>query len=121
MERELTLTSQPEGALVYVSDVEVGRTPVTIPFTWYGDYDVIYRLEGYETLKTHAALNPPVYEIPPLDLLATVSPWTYRDHRYVNGQLSPMTMPSDDELIAQAKQMQTENAAGPQAQTKPSK
>ena len=26
LERQMTITSQPEGALVYVSDVEVGRT-----------------------------------------------------------------------------------------------
>jgi predicted ATPase len=69
VERELTITSQPEGALVYVSDVEVGRTPVTIPFTWYQNYDVILRMDGYQTLKTHARLTPPWYEVPPLDLL----------------------------------------------------
>ena len=38
VEREMTLTTDPPGALVYVSDKEIGRTPVTQPFLWYGDY-----------------------------------------------------------------------------------
>ena len=46
VEREWTLETDPPGAIVYVSDVEVGRTPVTLDFTWYGDYEVVFRLDG---------------------------------------------------------------------------
>ena len=40
VERLITVTSQPSGSLVYLNDEEVGRTPVTVPFTFYGVYDV---------------------------------------------------------------------------------
>jgi hypothetical protein len=113
VDREMTITSQPPGALVFVSDVEVGRTPVTIPFTWYGDYDVNLRLEGYETIKTHAEINPPVYEYPPLDLLSELAPWTYRDNRYLNYTLKPYTPPSDEELIRRAQTMEKKNLEAP--------
>ncbi|MFP3937216.1 MAG: PEGA domain-containing protein [Phycisphaerae bacterium] len=105
VERELTITSEPEGALVYISDEEVGRTPVTVPFTWYGDYDIIVRRDGYETLDTHAKIHTPWYEVPPIDLLSALAPWTYHDRRYLHYKLEPLTLPDDEELLDQAEQM----------------
>ena len=112
VERELTITSQPEGALVYVSDVEIGTTPVTVPFTWYGDYDIILRKPEYETLKTHANINVPWYEVPPLDLLSAVAPWTYHDDRYLHYQLQPLDLPQDRELIDNAQLLRERNLEG---------
>lgn len=109
LEREMTITSQPPGALVYVSDVEVGRTPVTLPFTWYGDYDIILRLDGYETLQTHAYFHPPMQETPPLDLLAEIAPWTFTDRRYLHFDLHEAVLPDDDTLIHRAEQLREEN------------
>jgi hypothetical protein len=44
--RSITITSQPAGALVWLNDEEIGRTPVTVPFTYYGVYDVRLEHEG---------------------------------------------------------------------------
>jgi len=107
--REMTITSDPPGALVLVSDEEKGRTPVTFEFVWYGDYDIILRLEGYETLKTAAPINPPLYEIPPLDLLSELAPWTYRDRRFLHYTLTPRQVLSPEKLIEQAKQLERQN------------
>ena len=118
VERELTISSEPEGALVFVSDVEVGRTPLTMPFTWYGDYDVILRhrqaqADGktiqYQTLKTHARIDPPWYEIPPLDLLSHMAPWTYYDRRYLHYKLKKFVAPGEEQLIQRAKNMRERN------------
>ena len=109
VEREMEITSEPEGALVMVSHVEVGRTPVKLPFTWYGDYDIILRHDGYETLKTHANLTPPIYEWPPLDLLSAMAPWTYHDRRYLHFTLDPEVQPTDKELIDRAEAMERRN------------
>lgn len=104
VERKLTVTSEPSGAIVYISNVEVGRTPITIPFTWYGDYDIQLRREGgYDTLKTHANINMPPYEVPPLDLLSEVAPWTYKDNRYLHYTLKKTQEPTDQELIERAQ------------------
>jgi len=105
LRRTLRITSEPAGALVYISDREVGRTPVEIPFTWYGDYDLIFRLDGYETLKTHENIVIPWYELPPLDLLSTCAPWTYHTRRHVHRTLEPLELPSDAELLENAGQM----------------
>lgn len=109
VERQITVISDPPGAIVLLSDVEIGRTPVTVPFTWYGDYDIILRLAGHKTLKTHANLRPPIYEVPPLDLFSAIVPWTYHDHRYLKYKLDKLVIPPTDELIRRADKLRAEN------------
>jgi len=109
LEREMTITSEPEGALVFLSDTEIGRTPVTKQFTWYGDYDIILRKEGYQTLKTHAKIDPPPQEIPPLDLFCEIAPWTIRDQRYLHFKLEKMVEPTDQQLIDRAEAIKRQN------------
>jgi len=109
VERRFHITSEPAGAVVYISDVEVGRTPVTVPFTWYGEYEMILRLDGHKTLKPHPNIAPPVYEIPPLDLLSALAPWTYNDDRYLHYELEKLDLPEDSELIRRAEEMKQKN------------
>jgi hypothetical protein len=70
VQRTITIESQPAGALVWLNDNEIGRTPVTIPFTWYGTYGVRLEAPGYETLVTEAQVKAPYYEKLGLDLLS---------------------------------------------------
>ena len=105
VEREMKITSEPAGALVYVSDREVGRTPVALPFTWYGDYDVLLRMDGYKTLRANADISPPWYEVPPLDLLSHMAPWTYHDRRFLHYKLEKQEQLTDEQLIKQAEEM----------------
>ena len=111
VERQWTITSEPAGALVYLSDEEVGRTPVTVPFTWYGDYEVILRLDGYTTLQTHANILPPIYDIPPWDLISQAAvPWTYRYHVHRHYTLAPLAHPDDETLIRSALELRARNS-----------
>ena len=109
VEREMTITTEPQGALVIISDLEVGRTPVTVPFTWYGDYEIIIRKNGYETIDTHQQVYPPIYEISPLDLLSAIAPWTYHDRRYFHYEMNKLELPEAEELIERAERMRKEN------------
>ena len=81
-QRTVDITSDPSGALVYLNGDEVGRTPLRYDFTWYSDYDVILRKDGFETLKTHHKIDPPLLFIPPLDLIGELV--GARDHRHWN-------------------------------------
>jgi hypothetical protein len=74
VERRLVITSDPAGALVYLNDQEVGRTPLEVPFTWYGTYDVRLEREGYTTLQTEREAERPWWETPGPDLLAEAIP-----------------------------------------------
>src|SRR3954469_19748625 len=84
VERRLTVTSEPEGALLYVNNQEVGRTPVTRNFTWYGNVDVQLREEGYQTRKTSKHVTAPWWQWPPFDLVAEVLPLRLRDEHTIS-------------------------------------
>jgi len=109
VERKLTITSEPSGALVYLSSVECGRTPVSIPFTWYGDYDVILRKDGYQGLHTHFKLTAPWYEIPPLDLFSELAPWKYRVDKSAHFELIQASEPVNADLLRRAEQLRLRN------------
>jgi hypothetical protein len=74
IERRIYITSEPPGATVWVNDVEAGRTPTSVKFTYFGNYDVRLRKDGFEPLITKGSANPPVYEFPGPDLLASAVP-----------------------------------------------
>jgi len=74
LERTIVVTSEPPGAVVWLNDQELGRTPVETDFTFYGTYDVRLRLEGYEPLVTSRVASAPIYEVPGLDIFAEAVP-----------------------------------------------
>ena len=59
VERTMKIQTDPPGALVVVNDEEVGLSPVKFSFLWYGDYEIILRRVGYETLRTHYRVEAP--------------------------------------------------------------
>jgi hypothetical protein len=76
LERRLTITSEPPGATATVNGVEIGRTPVSASFVYYGDYDVELQHQGSEPLRARATAPAPLYEYAPIDLLASALPFT---------------------------------------------
>ena len=104
--RTLTITTTPPAALVYLNDQEIGRSPVTTNFLWYGDYSVIIRKEGHETLKTSWNVEPPWYQIVPLDFFAEVLwPGHIHDSHEHHYELVPATEPAEEELISRAVEL----------------
>jgi len=37
VERKLTINTEPAGAMVTLNDEQIGESPVTVTFNWYGD------------------------------------------------------------------------------------
>ena len=72
VERTITINTEPQGAQVILNDEEIGISPVTVAFEWYGDYNVTIRKDGFETLKTHRSLKAPWYDAFPFDFFAGV-------------------------------------------------
>lgn len=107
VERELTVKTNPEGALVVLNDEEIGVSPVTVNFNWYGDYCVRITKEGYETLDTHRELKGPWYDGFPFDFFAQiVNPNRIVDSYEWTFFLSPKGQISREELIQNAQDMQ---------------
>lgn len=74
VQRRIVITTEPTDALVYLNDVEVGRTPLEVDFTYYGVYDLRIRKQGYEPLVTSREAKAPFYEWPGIDLVALAIP-----------------------------------------------
>lgn len=72
--RTIEVTSSPPGAMVWLNDEQLGRTPVQTDFKFYGTYDVRLSLDGYEPLTTSAEAVTPFYEYPGPDLLVAALP-----------------------------------------------
>lgn len=72
VERKLTINTEPQGAMVALNDEQIGLSPVTVTFNWYGDYGVRASKDGYETLDTHRQLKAPLHDWFPLDFFTEV-------------------------------------------------
>jgi hypothetical protein len=103
VERQLTIVTTPPGALIYLNDEEIGESPVTAPFKWYGDYNVRISKPGFQTLHTHRLLEGPWYDSFPFDFLAQiVNPKRITDTYEWSFELDPKQPMDRDALIAQA-------------------
>jgi hypothetical protein len=85
VQRTIHITSEPAGALVHLNDQEVGRTPLRVPYLFYGTYDVRLRKEGFAPLWVKQKTKTPWWEAPGPDLVAELIPnnkveqnWHYR-------------------------------------------
>ena len=70
VERQLTINTQPKDAMVILNDEQLGLSPVTVSFNWYGVYNIRITKDGYETLKTHRRLKRPLHDYFPFDFFA---------------------------------------------------
>ncbi len=87
-----------------LNDEQIGESPVTVNFNWYGHYRLRIRREGYETLKTHRELKSPWYDEFPFDFFAQiVYPGRIVDSYEWTFELSPKRDMSRDELIRKAQ------------------
>ncbi len=104
VERVITVTSRPAGAIVWLNDQEVGATPVTVPFTWYGTYDVVLRMNGYEPIHAPKKAATPWYQIPGVDFFAEILPIPFRDEHEWNFVLTTNVPAEPEELIKRAEE-----------------
>jgi hypothetical protein len=110
VEQTLSIQSNPPGAIVYLNGQEVGSTPLTRDFTFYGDYDVVLRKDGYQTLKTDKEMHAPIYQWVPLDLVMELMPFRVKDQRHWEFTLQPAsTQPVPPEaILGRAEQLEGE-------------
>ena len=106
VERRLTINTNPSGALVLLNDEEIGTTPVTVSFNWYGDYNITVRKQGFETLNTHQKLQAPWYDYFPFDFFAGVLyPGRIVDSYEWSFDLTPQQEINRQELIQSADEL----------------
>ncbi|MGD0900713.1 MAG: PEGA domain-containing protein [Thermoguttaceae bacterium] len=106
VERQMTIRSDPPGALAYVDDHEIGITPITTPFLYYGERKIRLVKDGYETLTVMQNVSPPWYEIPPADFVSeNMVPGKLRDQRTYDFRLQPQAVVPTDQLLNRAESL----------------
>ena len=110
VQRRLTIRSNPPGALVYIGNLEIGKTPCSVSYLWYGVREIKLIKDGYETLTVHQWIGPPWYEIPPIDFVTeNFVPYELRDERTFEFQLIPQRVVPNDQLLSRAENLRQSN------------
>ncbi|MGA2070342.1 MAG: PEGA domain-containing protein [Sedimentisphaerales bacterium] len=106
VERKLTINTNPAGAQVFLNDEEIGVSPVTASFNWYGDYNITIRKQGCETLQTHRKLQVPWYDLSPFDFaVQVIYPGRIVDSYEWSFDLQPQKEVNRQELIKDAERL----------------
>jgi hypothetical protein len=123
--RRLTVRTHPPGAQVFVDDQEIGTTPCSSSFVYYGTRKITLIKDGYRTETLYQKMNAPWYEIPPLDFASeNLLLREVRDERVVDVQLVPQEIVPQAKLLERANALRAGAASGqitlpPFDQTKP--
>ena len=105
---------------MYVDKYEIGKTPCSVEYIYYGTREIKLIKDGYETLTVLQWIPPPLYEIPPFDFFTeNVVPVEVRDERTFDYQLVPTRVVPTNQLLGRAENLRQatrlENvAAGPE-------
>jgi hypothetical protein len=110
--RRMTVRTNVPGAQVYVDNYEIGRTPASTDFTYYGTRNIRLVKDGFETLTVQQPIAPTWYQIPGIDFLAeNVWPFELRDEREFSFNLQPQYVVPTEALVGRAEELRRANAA----------
>ncbi len=115
VQRTIHITSEPSGALVWVNDREVGRTPVDVDFVHYGTYDVRLVKPQHEPLLTGGNAVPPLWDNIPMDLFVEIIPMNFQANvhwHYVLEATEPDADVLRADVVGRARELRGELAEG---------
>ena len=114
VQRRMTIRSNPPGALVYVDDYQIGTTPVSHDFVYYGTRKIRLVKDGYETLTVRQPFPIPWYEIFPLDFVTeNLVPWEIRDERVVDLAMEPAASAPPEDVMFRGEQVRRSAVSQP--------
>ena len=116
VERRYTIRTNPPGALAVVNGEEIGRTPVSRSFTFYGDRDITLMLDGYQTQRVIQPVGAPWYDNVVTEFFTeNLVPFTIRDERDFTFQMAPTTIPATNDLLSRGENLRAQAQAPPPA------
>ncbi|ODU00607.1 MAG: hypothetical protein ABS79_03050, partial [Planctomycetes bacterium SCN 63-9] len=106
VERRYTLRTDPPGALAIVNDEEIGPTPVSRNFTFYGDRKITFIRDGYETKTVIQPMKAPWYDNLFTEFFTeNLIPYTFRDEREFTYKLDQYQEPTVESLQGRAEEL----------------
>ncbi|MBQ2790139.1 MAG: PEGA domain-containing protein [Thermoguttaceae bacterium] len=107
--RRLTITSEPSGAVVYLNNKEIGKTPISTNFLYSGTYNIRCYKEGYETTETAHVTGTPWYLWPGFDFFSeNFVPGEIRDEQSCHVELPLKREVPENELLEAATRLREE-------------
>lgn len=104
--RRMTIRSFPPGAQVFVDAQEIGTTPCSTPYTYYGKRNIMVVKDGYETKTFVHEFTVPWYEYVPLDFInENLNPREIRDESTIDVNLTPQENVPPEKLLDRANSM----------------
>lgn len=108
MHRRLTIRSNPPGAAVVVDGEEIGFTPVSLDYTYYGTREITLIMNGYKTFTLPHKLETPWYQVFPLEFVTDNLAFTHiRDKREVVYNLEPDVLVPTNEVLDRANNLRS--------------
>lgn len=112
--RRYTLRTNPPGATAIVNGEEIGPTPVSQSFTYYGDREITFLLDGHETKTVIQPMAAPWWDNLLTEFFSeNLVPYTLRDEREFHYDLEPATSPRAGDLHERAEALRAEAHAPP--------
>ena len=107
--RRMTILSDPPGALVMVEGEELGYTPMSLDFTYYGTREITLIKDGYQTETVLQKVPTPWYEVFPLEFVTdNFVPLKIRDRHVFMYRLRPEVIVPTQELLDRANTLRSE-------------
>jgi hypothetical protein len=114
VERRYTIRSNPPGALAIVNGEEIGPTPVSRSFTYYGDREITLMASGYATKTSIEPINAPLWDNFLTEFFVeNLIPYTFRDERDFLYQMEPASLPETKGLVSRGQALRAEAAILP--------
>lgn len=115
VERRYTIRTDPPGALIFVNGQEMGPSPVSSGFTYYGAREIVIVADGYETERIIQKINAPLYDNVLTDFFTeNLLPFTIRDEREFVYKLRPRALTPPGELEQRADALRLEGQQPPE-------
>ncbi len=115
VERRFIVESTPPGAKVYVNNQPVGFSPVDVPYTYYGKYNITLEKEGFQTETFQWRLNTPWYAYPPFDFATEhLYPGKVQDIRRETFELKPVAPANLEEIQLNAEELRAKGQGLPE-------
>jgi hypothetical protein len=103
--RRMTIRSNPPGAAVWIDNQQIGTTPVSTSFVYYGTRKIQLVKDGFETMTVYRRIRPPWYQVPPLDFVSeNLWPSELRDERVLAFELRVQPPVSLEETYREAEE-----------------
>ncbi len=111
--RRMTIASDPPGALVVLEGRELGYTPVSVDFTYYGTREFTLIKDGYETLTVEQPVAAPWYQYPVVDFFAdNLKPGHKTDRHLFRYALQPSRIVPNQDLLQRGEMLRNESRIG---------